>query len=233
MSHKSSRNALSGQCRVKASWRRVACAKSISQSSIYNLPVSIAASKSFAPNENAVKISRIVSSEQQMPDLFHLIIFPPRGIQLWTIVSFTKESQLILIWFLFFLWIIFHDISNKNYAVLGPHTHWFQSGFFKVFLKQAKEFCDIFNTRRELEELIRGILTTIYAKKSESAISGCRICTEFAVGNYKVFHNFKHYLLCSYSIQLKIACYLFFCFQSISASRFASSFSSYTHMCSA
>lgn len=82
MSHKSSGNALSGQCRVKASWRRVACAKSISQSSIYNLPASIAASKSFAPNENAVKISKIVRSEQQMPDLFHLIIFPPRGIQL-------------------------------------------------------------------------------------------------------------------------------------------------------
>lgn len=74
MSHKSSRNALSGQSRVKASWRRVACAKSVSQSSIYNLPSSISASKSFAPNENAVKISKIVSSEQQTPDLFHLMI---------------------------------------------------------------------------------------------------------------------------------------------------------------
>lgn len=74
MSHKSSRIALSGQSRVKASWRRVACAKSVSQSSIFNLPSSISASKSFAPNENAVKISKIVSSEQQTPDLFHLII---------------------------------------------------------------------------------------------------------------------------------------------------------------
>lgn len=83
MSHKSSRNALSGQSRVKASWRRVACAKSISQSSIYNLASSNSASKSFAPNENAVKISKIVSSEHTTNARFISFDYiAPRGIQL-------------------------------------------------------------------------------------------------------------------------------------------------------
>lgn len=83
MSHKSSRSALSGQSRVKASWRRVACAKSISQSSIYNLASSNSASKSFAPNENAIKISKIVSSKHNTNARFISFDYiAPRGIQL-------------------------------------------------------------------------------------------------------------------------------------------------------
>lgn len=105
MSHKSSRSALSGQSRVKASWRRVACAKSISQSSIYNLASSNSASKSFAPNENAVKISKIVSSErtQQTPDLFHLIILLQEEFNYEQ--SFHSQKNRNQFWFDFFIFL--------------------------------------------------------------------------------------------------------------------------------